>query len=212
METVLGNISLSFNRMVGWELVAVILAIAYLLLIMRENIWGWLCALLSTAIYTLLFWEVNLPMDSALNIYYMGMAVYGWRQWHLGSDKNRAAPIVKWRPGLHGLGVSAILLATGISGYLLSEHTRAAWPYLDSFTTWASVFTTYMVVKKVLQNWIYWIVIDAVALCLYIDRALYLTALLFFAYLIICIFGYIGWKKNLIAYEQSAARAPVKAA
>jgi len=205
MESILNNISLSFNQMFGWELAAVVLAIAYLLLIMRENIWGWACALVSTAIYTVLFWEVNLLMDSALNIYYMGMAVFGWYQWQGGAGSKQPPPVIKWPARTHLLAIALIIAATIVSGYLLSKNTQAAWPYLDSFTTWASVFTTYMVAKKVLENWLYWIVIDAVALCLYIDRGLYLTAILFFAYLIICVSGYLNWKATFSSYEPAAA-------
>lgn len=205
METIFSNIASSFAQILGWELCAVILAIAYLLLIMRENIWGWICALISTAIYTVLFWEVSLLMDSALNVYYMGMAVYGWMHWKLGGKEHHGVSITQWRAATHIAAIGLILLATLVSGYLLAQNTQAAWPYLDSFTTWASVLTTYMVAKKVLENWLYWIVIDAVALALYIDRGLYLTALLFFAYLIICVFGYLGWKKTYRSYEPAAA-------
>ena len=201
MQSILDSISLSFNQMLGWELVAVILAIAYLLLIMRENIWGWACALISTAIYTLLFWKVSLLMDSALNVYYMGMAIYGWYQWRGGLNDEHPSQIVRWRYSYHLLALLGITGATLVSGYLLSKNTQAAWPYLDSFTTWASVLTTYMVAKKVLENWIYWIVINTVAATLYIDRGLYLTALLYAVYFIICIFGYLGWKKILKSYE-----------
>ena len=68
-------------------------------------------------------------------------------------------------------------------------------PYLDSFTTWGAVLTTYMVAKKVLENWIYWFVIDAIAIYLYIDRELYLTALLMAIYVVMVVFGYTAWLK-----------------
>jgi nicotinamide mononucleotide transporter len=71
-----------------WEGVAVVLAIAYLLLATRENLLCWYCAFVSAAIYTLLFWDVRLLMDSALNVYYMGMAVYGWQQWRFGGTQH----------------------------------------------------------------------------------------------------------------------------
>lgn len=205
MEFILDNISLSFTQMHAWELVAVVLAIAYLLLIMRENSLGWICALISTAIYTLLFWKVSLLMDSALNVYYMGMAVYGWIQWQEGSNDQDRSAIIQWQSKQHALAIALIVIATLASGYLLSKNTQAAWPYLDSFTTWASVFTTYMVAKKVLENWLYWILIDAVALFLYIERGLYFTALLFMAYLVICVFGFLSWRKTYKAYETAVA-------
>ena len=90
-----------------------------------------------------------------------------------------------------------------ISGNLLATSTDAAWPFLDSFTTWASVFATFMVARKVLENWIYWIVIDALSILLYADRSLYVYAALFAAYVVIAVFGYLSWRRSLA--ERGAA-------
>ena len=87
-------------------------------------------------------------------------------------------------------------MATLASGYLLAENTTAVWPYVDAFTTWGSVVTTFMVARKILENWLYWIVIDSVSIFLYIDRGLYLTALLFVAYVVIVIIGFFNWKRH----------------
>ena len=77
--------------------------------------------------------------------------------------------------------MGSVLLLSAASGWLLSQYTGAAWPYLDSFTTWGAVLTTWMVARKLLENWLYWIVIDGLSIFLYIDRELYLTAALFAA-------------------------------
>jgi nicotinamide mononucleotide transporter len=94
--------------------------------------------------------------------------------------------------------VQLLLLMLGLaftSGTLLREYTSAAWPFVDSFTTWASVITTVLVVRKVLENWLYWLLIDSISLYLYIDRGLHLTALLFAGYLVIVVFGYMHWRR-----------------
>jgi len=183
-------------QMSPWEALAVALAIAYLLLAMRESLWCWCCAFISTAIYTFIFWDVSLLMQSGLNVFYMAMAVYGWWQWRKGGARHQGVAIHRWRPVAHIQVISLILLVTLISGYLLAENTQAVWPYVDAFTTWASVVTTWMVARKVLENWLYWIVIDLVSAVLYFDRELYLTALLFSVYVVIVIFGYFSWKKH----------------
>ena len=87
-----------FNALSGWEAFAVFLAIAYLLLAVRENILCWYCALFSTAIYIFLFWNVSLLMESALNVYYLLMAVYGWYQWKYGGTNlaNYFRFLFKW--------------------------------------------------------------------------------------------------------------------
>jgi len=188
------------QTMSPWEAVAVIFAIAYVLLAVRENILCWLFALLSTAIYTVLFWDVSLLMESALNVYYMAMAVYGWQQWTRGGSKAdgqpRALAVRSMSGAQHGMVIAAIAIMTAVSGYLLGEHSSAAWPYVDSFTTWASVITTYLVARKYLENWLYWIVIDSVSIPLYIDRGLNLTALLFVAYVVIAVVGYFKWREH----------------
>ena len=183
------------------EVTAVVFAMAYLLLAVRENVLCWLFAFLSTAIYTVLFWDVSLLMESALNVYYMAMAVYGWYQWTRGGsngdDQPHALAVRSMAANQHVMVIAAIACLTVVSGYLLSEYSTAAWPYVDSFTTWASVITTYLVARKFLQNWLYWIVIDTVSVPLYIDRGLNLTALLFVAYVVIAVVGYFKWRDHL---------------
>lgn len=182
-----------------WELLAVVLAIAYLLLIMRENPLGWLCAFISTAIYTVLFWQVSLPMQSGLHIYYMTMAVYGWYHWRRGGHEsaNSEALIHSWPWPRHLLAMLLVSVLTCVSGFLLASQSEASLLYLDSLVTWGSVVTTWMVARKVLENWLYWVFIDSVAIVLYLDRGLYLTTILFLAYVLIAIFGYFGWRRRM---------------
>lgn len=192
----------------AWELVAVLLGIAYLLLAVRESLWCWYAAFVSTGVFLWLFWEVNLLMESALQVYYLAMAVYGWHQWRHGSRGGQAAPaaaaaassqalrIGTWRPGTHLLAIAAVLVASAGSGFLLAQYTDAALPYLDSFTTWGSILTTWMVARKILENWLYWLVIDSASIYLYLERGLLLTAGLFAVYLIIVVFGYRRWLRQ----------------
>jgi len=181
---------------VNLETVAVILAIAYLLLAIKENSLCWYCAFFSTAIYVWIFGDVSLYMESALNIYYMAMAVYGWYQWQRGGQDKTGLQISRWSLGNHFLAVGVILIATVTSGYLLAANTDARLPYLDSFTTWASVITTVMVARKIIENWLYWVVINMVSIFLYLDRELYQTAGLFVVYIVLAVAGYIIWIKK----------------
>ena len=187
------------HALTAWEACAVLLAIAYLLLAVRENILCWYCAFFSTLIYIYLFWNVSLLMESALNVYYLVMAVYGWYQWRHGGDKKHGASIRVLGFKKNAYCILTIALLTLVSGWILSSSTEAAWPYVDSFTTWGSVLTTIMVARKILENWVYWLIIDSVSIFLYIDRGLYLTALLFIAYVVIVIFGFFHWRTQLLA-------------
>ena len=180
------------------EIFAVIFAITYLILAVRQNILCWYAAFLSTAIYTFLYWDVSLYMESILNVYYLLMAIYGWVNWNNKNDQIDL-PIMEWSINKHFISILIILFFTLVSGFLLN-NTEAARPYLDSFTTWGSVFTTYMVTQKILSNWLYWFVINGVGIFLNIDKELYLTALLLLSYQVISILGFINWRKSY--YEQ----------
>jgi nicotinamide mononucleotide transporter len=192
---------------VNLETVAVALSIAYLILAMKENSLCWYCAFVSTAIYVVIFGDVSLYMESALNGYYMAMAIYGWYQWQRGGSENQGVALSIWTTRQHFMAIGLILLSTVISGYLLTVTTEARLPYIDSFTTWASVVTTVMVARKVLENWLYWIVINSVSIFLYIDRELYQTAAMFVVYLVLAIIGYFTWRKNYLEQDSYTAQA-----
>jgi nicotinamide mononucleotide transporter len=183
------------------EFIAVILAVAYLLLAVREHIACWYAAFVSTAIFLFIFFNVRLYMESALQVYYLAMAVYGWYEWNYGDKGDQPLPISTWSMRHHGMAVAGVIGASVLSSVILAHYTNARLPLLDSFTTWGAVVTTFMVARKVLENWIYWLVIDSVSIYLYVDRQLYVTALLFVVYIIIIGFGWISWLKS---YRQQA--------
>jgi nicotinamide mononucleotide transporter len=105
--------------------------------------------------------------------------------------------VSSWPPAFHMVPLLLVALLTVLSGALLTGYSDAASPYLDSFVTWGSIVTTWMVARKVLQNWHYWFVIDTVSVYLYISRDLLLTASLFVLYLILIIFGYRQWRASM---------------
>ncbi|WP_394203585.1 nicotinamide riboside transporter PnuC [Shewanella waksmanii] len=193
--TVLAAVS-EVSVMTFWELIAVILAVGYLLLAMRTNIWCWAAAFFSTAIYTALFWHVSLLMESLLNVYYMAMAVYGFYLWR-GGRLQSELKVVSWSGGRHA---SLILVTSAVSvavGYGMATYTQASFPYIDAATTCFAVMTTYLVAKKVLENWLYWVVIDLVSIYLYFSKGLMLTSVLFVFYVGMAIAGYFMWRQKM---------------
>ena len=191
-----------------WEGAAVLLALAYLLLARRENLWCWYAAFASTLIYLVLFWRVGLMMESGLQIYYLAMAVYGWWEWRGGAKRDHPVPISSLPARWHLRALVVVCVVTAISGMLLQRFTAAAWPWADSFVTWGSLLATWMVARKILENWLWWLLIDSLSLALYLERGLYLTAALFAAYLVIVVSGYLEWRRHY--REQSAATASAR--
>ncbi len=180
-----------------FEVVAVLAAIAYLVLAIRQNIACWFFAALSTTIYMGLFIEARLYMESLLNGYYLAMAAYGWTVWRAGGDAGANSPVLTWPPRTHIVAILSIVALSAASGYFLSTRTDAAFPYIDSLTTWFAIWATFLVAKKVLENWWYWLVIDIVSVVIYWSRDLQLTALLFIVYVIMIPFGLISWSRSM---------------
>jgi nicotinamide mononucleotide transporter len=210
MDFLIDGVTAGIQAMSLWEVVAVALGLAYLVLAMRQNSWCWYAAFGSTAIYSWLFWSVSLPMESALNVYYLAMAIYGWWCWQHGGQQQNSGQdsqlaIQSWGIKHHLMAISVVAVLTLVSGYLLSANTEAALPYLDSFTTWGAVVTTWMVTRKVLENWLYWIVVDGAAVYLFFDRELYLTSLLMLIYVGMVIAGWLRWRAQYRLQEQEPA-------
>lgn len=188
-----------------WEAMGVALAIAYLVLAIRENPWCWPAGMASSAIYLALFFGKTLYMESALQLFYIGIAVYGWRRWLGGRGSGgretretpAPVPITSWGAREHVLALAVVGALTLANGAVLAAHTPAALPYLDSLVAWGSVVTTWMVARKVLENWLYWFVIDALSAYVYASRGLWLTAALFAAYLVLIVIGYATWRRHM---------------
>ena len=178
------------------EVIAVVAAIAYLLLAIRQNIWCWLGAGISTVIYVYLFFDARLYMESALNLFYFAMAIYGWSVWYFGRSGEEELPVSVWGRNVHAVAIASIVAASAVSGYLLATFSDAAYPYIDSMTTWGAIWATFLVARKVLENWWYWLVIDAASVIIYWSRDLQLTALLFVAYVVMIPFGLIAWRRS----------------
>lgn len=179
-----------------FEIVAALLAIAYLLLAMRQDTRCWIAWIISSLMYLFVMYSAGLYMEAGLQIFYLLMGFYGLYQWQYKLANNEALKIKVWPITTHMMCLTALFLLVITSGYILSNNTDAASPYIDAFTTWGAIIASYMVAKKILENWIYWFVIDFVSVFLFVSRELYPTALLFCLYLVLVIFGYRSWKNE----------------
>lgn len=200
------NILPALTSMSFWEGLAVLLGVAYLVLAMRQNSLCWYAAFFGTGIGMVVFWQVSLLMEVVLHLYYLAMAVYGWWAWRSGKMA-KPLSIQSWRIQQHGLAVLVVVALALISGYLLENYTHAALPYLDSFTTWGAIFTTWMVTRKVLENWLYWLVVDAAAAYMYFLKELYFYMALMLVYLVMVVFGWLKWQQEYKEQEHGRQTA-----
>ena len=177
------------------ESIAVCFSIAYVILAAKGNIWCWLFGSISVSIYIYICIKAQLFAESSLQVFYLLMAIYGYYNWNQSKDK---FSLKQWSAGKHLLLILSGAVFAFLIGFYFVTYTEAKMPIVDSFTTAFSIIATYLVVKKILENWLYWIIINAVSVYIYFNINLHLSALLFLTYSLIAIFGYFNWKKKLI--------------
>jgi nicotinamide mononucleotide transporter len=180
------------------EAAGVVFSVLYLVLAIRQSLWCWPAALLSSLITIAVMFGAQLYSEAGLNVYYAAMAVYGWYQWRHGGRRSGKPelPIGVWPLRLHALAIGGSVAGSAAIGWLMSRSTDAAFPYLDAFVLVSSLVTTYMVTRKILENWLYWLVIDSLSLYLYWQRELFLYAWLFALYLVLVVIGFSRWRRD----------------
>jgi nicotinamide mononucleotide transporter len=178
-----------------WELLAALLGVGYIIFAARESQLCWPLAFISTLIYTVLFWEGQLPMQALLNFYYMGMAIYGFWLWRRHDRVSDDLAITSWSISNQALFLAMGTLLSFATAYYLEATQSSQRPYLDAGITIFSVMNTVLMARKVLQNWIYWVVIDAAAVVLYFETGYYATVALFSLYTVLATLGFINWLK-----------------
>ncbi len=201
MAAWLADLASRFGALSAAEGVAIAMAIAYLVLAIRQSIWCWPCACISTAIYVHLFIDARLYMESVLNLFYLGMAVYGWYAWLQGRHGETELPVTSWAFRRHAIAIGLVALVATLNGYLLQRYSDAVYPYVDSMTTWGAIWATWLVARKILENWVYWLVIDGASVAIYWLRGLEHTAALYLLYVLLIPVGYLSWRRAMLASQ-----------
>ena len=185
----------------GWlDWTLLITAIFYIILAARENIWCWFWGIISCSLWAVVSFRGKLYADAVLQLYYVAISFWGIYEWKFKpqEENKEALPITRLTIQQHlKIIVIGILLSLPF-GYFLKGYTDAAATYLDSVTSVFAIITTVLVARKILENWIYWIIIDGVYIYLYGSRGMLMTAVIMVIYVIISVFGYFNWRKILV--------------
>jgi nicotinamide mononucleotide transporter len=174
------------------EALAVLSGLVYVVLAVPRSRWCWVAGGLSSLIYVWLSARARLPMQSLLQAWYVGVAVYGFLRW--SREVETRVSLLSWRG--HIAGIAASLLSAAAIARFLAGETQAAWPHLDASTTVLSLFASWLTARAKLENWLYWIVVDAVLAWLYAAQGLVFTAFLFVVYGLVAVAGFIEWLKT----------------
>ena len=178
------------------EIVAVAAGLAYVVFLMKENIWCWLFGIVSSALSIWLFFSAKLYAELVLYVYYVAMGFYGWYHWSQYEKEDNSLAISEL-----SIKSTVLTILIGIVGslslsFLFQKFTDAARPLIDSFTTIFAFLATYLQTQKVLSNWLYWIGINGLSIWLYYDRGLFVYAGLMFVYFVLSILGFKDWYKK----------------
>lgn len=181
------------------EILAVIFSTIYVLLAARGNILCWVFGNIGCAFWAYASFELyDLWVDALLQVFYIGMGFYGLYLWKFGGKSKTELPISTLPFKSHfpyffgGIGLAFLF------GYFFDNYTPAAATYLDSFTTVFAIIATFLTIKKLLESWLYWIVIDLLYVYIYSNQEAYLFALLMGIWTIMAVFGYFKWRKTII--------------
>lgn len=181
------------------EMLGAILGILYIFFSIRQNILTWPIGLLTSALYIVVFFQSKFYADMGLQVYYVGISVYGWYFWIKGkkTEDSKTVPVRLASKQLWiKLTVIAIILYLVILAILLN-FTDSDVPYMDTLTTALSIIATWMLAKKYIEQWMIWIFVDFVSAGLYIYKGLWPTVILFAIYTAMAYLGYIEWEKDL---------------
>ena len=177
------------------EIFANIFNVISVFLANRNNIHNWWTGIIGTILFLFLFYDVKLYADVTLQVFFIITSVWGWWNWVHGETKDEELKITR-------ISLLKLLLFTLISiavtfgyGYLLFRLTDASYPFTDSIILVFSVLAQLLLMERKLENWVFWILVDAVAVPLYASKELYLTAFIYFVFFVNAIWGLFHWLK-----------------
>jgi nicotinamide mononucleotide transporter len=197
---------LNLESFISWfsgnyvEFLGVITSLIYLYFSVRQIIWLWPFGIISSALFMLIFFNSKFYADMGLQVYYLGVSIYGWIYWSRGAvDRNEKSTLPVCRISRRlalVLSMAGIVIMLGIV-YILKSYTDSDVPWGDGFTTAGSIVATWMLARKMLEHWLVWVVVDSVAAGLYFYKGLYPSFLLYLIFTIIAVIGYFHWKRSL---------------
>ncbi len=173
----------------------------------RQNVWCWPTGLVQVFLYIFVFYRVKLYSDMILHVIYVYMQIYGWRNWLRGGENRSELPV----SDLSGKALAACVflcaVATASTGYAMASFTDASVPYFDAFTTAASLIAQWLMAKKKIESWYFWISVDIVAIGVYYYKDLFFTSALYATFLILAVSGLIAWQRSFAALRPSVHAA-----
>ena len=164
----------------------------------RQNIWSWPTAIVNVALYTIVFYNGRLYGQMGLQAVFFILSVYGWYQWLHGGEQKTELRVSRASPRLLGI-LAGLNLVAWVALAAILRRTDAALPWLDALLATTSLVAQWMMTRKILENWILWIALDIVYMPMFLSQRLYATALLYAAFLVLAVMGFVQWRRSIVA-------------
>lgn len=162
----------------------------------REKIWSWPTAIVNVSLYTFIFFRAGLYSDMGLQVVYLALSIYGWHQWLHGGENRTTLRVTRATPRVLLIGGGlALVVWLGLARYT-STLPGVSLPWLDSGLTALSLLAQWMMTRKILENWVLWILVDIVYVPVYVSKALYVTAGLYSVFLVLAVMGLVQWWRS----------------
>lgn len=178
------------------EIIGVIFGLLSVYFSVKQNIWTWPTGIISVSAFGFLFFEIKLYADVCLQIFFLWSCIQGWYFWLHGGKNRSELKISLLNVQQRILILFGVFACVLLIGFLFSKLTDAALPYLDSTASGMSVVSQLLMMRKKLDHWYLWIIVDILSVGIYIYKEVYLTAGLYVVFLILCISGLIEWRKE----------------
>lgn len=191
------SMSITYIALLEW--ITFVTALAYVYFAAQKKLITWLFALISVGLTFYLDVIGKLYIESGLQVFYFAMAIYGWINWKKAASRN--LPIIRWSYKVHVINIFGSALLSSAVGYLFDTFTAQSTPYLDAFTTCFSLAATFMVVKRIIENWLYWIFINVGMVVLYLNNGYEILAAQYGIFVVLALYGYWSWNKSFKLQE-----------
>jgi nicotinamide mononucleotide transporter len=186
------------------ELIAIFFGLWSVWCAKKDNIWVFPTGLVSTFIYAYLLWQWELLGDSMINGYYFVMSIYGWFHWTRQKEDVDEFPISRMtrKEGFIAMAIFVLTLVFVVFVYLYFNKFTSWYSYMDTFLTAIFFVGMWLMAKRKLENWVFWIVGDLLSIPLYFAKGYTFTSLQYLVFTVIAVYGYLEWKKILSSFQK----------
>ena len=178
------------------QIIGTTLGLIYLWLEYKANIWVWIIGAIMPLVHGVLYLTNGIYADAAMQLYYVAAGIYGLMVWRR-APKRQDDGKIKHTPTRYIVPLVAVYLALHVLLYvILTEFTDSRVPLFDSMSTALSIVAMWMLSRKLVEQWLVWLVVDMISVGLYLYKGIPLTAGLYTIYCILAIAGYLRWRKQ----------------